>query len=277
MFGVDMAKPGAQAYYDSLAELYASWGVDYIKADDMAMPYDRMEEVRALSRALVRAGRPVVLSLSPGPAHPLLAQDLRRYAHLWRVTADFWDDWKSLRGTFDLARPWTRHIRSEGWPDLDMLPLGRIGLRAEVGEPRWTRLTRTEQTTMMTLWCILRSPLMIGGNLPDNDEWTWSLLANPEVLAVNREGSAPFEVFSRPGAAAHASAAPDGKSKYLAVFNLSDEGPSDIRVWLEDIEMFGRVAVRDLWTRVDLGAREDFVDVRLPAHGSALFKISPAR
>ncbi len=100
MFGVDMAKPGAQAYYDSLAELYASWGVDYIKADDMAMPYDRMEEVRALSRALVRAGRPVVLSLSPGPAHPLLAQDLRRYAHLWRVTADFWDDWKSLRGSF---------------------------------------------------------------------------------------------------------------------------------------------------------------------------------
>ncbi len=130
---------------------------------------------------------------------------------------------------------------------------------------------------MMTLWCILRSPLMIGANLPDNDAWTWSLLTNPEILAVNREGSAPFEVFSRPGAAAHASAAPDGKSKFLAVFNLSDEGPSDIRVWLEDIEMFGRVVVRDLWTRADLGAREDFIDVRLPAHGSALFKISPAR
>jgi alpha-galactosidase len=277
MFGVDMAKPGAQAYYDSLAELYASWGVDYIKADDMSMPYDRMEEIRALSRALVRAGRPVVLSLSPGPAHPLLAQDLRRYAHLWRVTADFWDDWKSLRGAFDLARPWTRYIGPESWPDLDILPLGRIGLRAEVGEPRWTRLTRDEQATMMTLWCILRSPLMIGANLPDNDAWTWSLLTNPEALAVNQQGSGPFEVFSRPGAAAHASAAPDGKSIFLAVFNLTDEGTSDISVWLEDIEIFGRVEVRDLWARRDLGTRTETIDVRLPAHGAALYKITPTR
>lgn len=38
MCGVDMAKPGAQAYYNSVFDLYASWGLDVIKVDDMSHP-----------------------------------------------------------------------------------------------------------------------------------------------------------------------------------------------------------------------------------------------
>ncbi len=65
MYGLDLSKPGAQAYYDSLVALYVQWEVDYIKADDMLYPY-RTEEIEALHRAISNANRPIALSLSPG-------------------------------------------------------------------------------------------------------------------------------------------------------------------------------------------------------------------
>jgi alpha-galactosidase len=92
-YGVDMSKPGAQAYYDSIADPYASWGVDYVKADDMSRPY-RGPEIHALSVALRKTGRPIVLSLSPGPAPVDQYDDLKANAQLWRISNDFWDRWQ---------------------------------------------------------------------------------------------------------------------------------------------------------------------------------------
>ena len=275
MFGVDMKKPHAQAYYDSLLELYASWDVDYIKADDMAFPPTHMDEIAALAAAVRKTGRPIVLSLSPGPADISQVGELRTYAHLWRISGDFWDDWKALRHTFELARPWIPHVGAGGWPDLDMLPLGRIGLRAEVGEPRWTNFSRDEQRTVMTLWAILRSPLMFGGNLPDNDAWTMSLLTNDEVLAVNQASVSNREVFVRGDERAYAADVPGGKGRYLAVFNTGDEGPLAIRVPLASLGLAGPCALRDLWMKKELGAMKNDVIARLEPHASVLYRLEP--
>ncbi len=273
MYGVDTTRPYGQAYYDSLLRLYTAWGVDYIKADDMSA---HLEEVAALASAIRKSGRPIVLSLSPGPADITKAGTLKRYAHLWRVSDDFWDTWAALRATFGLARPWIPHIGPDHWPDLDMLPLGHIGLRAEVGEPRWTRFTRAEQQTVMTLWSILRSPLMVGGNLPDNDVWTLALLTNPEVIAVNQASTDTRELQARAGLAAYTARDPRTGDRYLATFHLGEASFLDTSVPLQDLGLHGRVRVRDLWARRDLGVVDTAVSVHLAAHGAALYRLSPA-
>jgi hypothetical protein len=188
MYGVDMGRRGGQDYYDSILELYASWGVDYLKADDVARPAHR-EEIAALHSAILKTGRPIVLSLSPGPAAVGDAEFFRQNANMWRISDDFWDEWRLLRLNFTLMSIWSAYGRPGAWPDADMLPLGHIGIRAERGEDRRTHFTPDEQRTMMSLWSIAQSPLMFGGHLPDNDQFTTSLIANDEVLAVNQRGA----------------------------------------------------------------------------------------
>jgi len=275
MYGVDMTKPHAQAYYDSLLELYASWGVDFIKADDMAFPPTHLDEVAALAKAIKKAGRPTVLSLSPGPADIKQVEELEKYAHLWRISGDFWDDWKALKHTFELARPWIPHLGAGHWPDLDMLPLGRIGLRAEVGEPRWTNFSLEEQRTVMTFWAILRSPLMFGGNLPDNDDWTLSLLTNADVLAVNQGSVDNRELFVRGDARAYAADVPGTRAKYLAIFNTGEEGPLEVRVPLSSLGFSGVCGLRDIWEKRDLDPVRNDVAAKLAAHAAVLYRLQP--
>ncbi len=193
MYGVDMSKPGGQEYYDSIVKLYAGWGVDYIKADDMAIPFHGAE-IEALHKAIVKSGRPIVLSLSPGPADIAKADFYAANANLWRVSGDLWDRWQDVLKTFGLMDKWSRYSKPGGWPDADMLPLGHIGLRAERGNDRASLLTHDEQRTLITLWCIARSPLMMGGDLPTSDDFTYSLLTNDAVLAVDQKGTNAHQV-----------------------------------------------------------------------------------
>ena len=167
MWGVDVTKPGGQAYYDGIARLYASWGVDFVKADDFGSHRFQPLEIRALRRALDRNGRRIVLSISPGPAPLDSAAFFARHAQMWRISDDFWDEWRLVRRQFDYARDWARYVgANHTWPDADMLPLGRLRLVDSAGRGTPTRLTPDEQRTVMTLWSIFRSPLIIGGDLP---------------------------------------------------------------------------------------------------------------
>ena len=143
MYGVNAVAPGAQAYYDSLFTLYAQWGVDFVKVDDCCITsghpdhlYSSREEIELIHRAIQHCGRPIVLSLSPGPALLEQAQHLSKYANMWRMTGDFWDRWSDLYAMFERCEAWTPYVQSGCWPDCDMLPLGAIGLRnAEHGQP----------------------------------------------------------------------------------------------------------------------------------------------
>ena len=139
MYGVDMSKPGAQAYYDSVFELIASWGVDFVKVDDISRPYhDHEREIEAIRRAIDRTGRPMVLSLSPGETALTAAEHVKRHANLWRISDDFWDTWPALHEQFARLRNWNPHRGPGHWPDADMLPLGVL----ELGK-RTTRFTPT--------------------------------------------------------------------------------------------------------------------------------------
>lgn len=275
MYGLNPNHPGAQDYYDSLFRLYAAWGVDFVKIDDVAASRlygPHIDELALVHRALRSCGRPMVLSLSPGPAALEWAHAYRKYAQLWRITDDFWDRWELLKDMFDRCERWYAHVGPNSWPDCDMLPLGHIGLRSVDGggADRWTRFTRDEQRTMMTLWCLFRSPLFLGGELRDNDEWTTSLLTNPEVLAVHREGHSPRPLTVGGEHRVWRSVAPDGGLN-LALFNLSDQ-PATVEVGWDALERSGPQTVRDLWTGTDWGLQVGGWSVELPAHGSALVK-----
>jgi alpha-galactosidase len=276
MFGIDHSRPGAQAYYDSIAELYARWGVDFVKADDIAQSHDpsypyHAAEIEALSRALRGSGRPVILSLSPGPAPLEQAAHLREYANMWRISNDFWDNWDALKEQFGRAHRWQTEIHPGGWPDADMLPLGRIGIRGEVGDPRWTNFTRDEQRTLLTAWCIFRSPLMFGGELPSLDKWTLGLITNPEVLAVNQHSANNRQVRWEDEVLVWTADAPSDDGKYAAVINTG-ELERAVRLPWSALEVQGDL-VRDLWVRQNLGKMAE-LRLSLAPHASALLLVT---
>lgn len=217
-WGICMDKSGAQKYYDSVFALLAEWNVDFVKVDDLSWPYHQ-EEIEAIRKAMDRCGRPIVFSTSPGPTSIEKGRHVSAHANMWRISGDFWDNWQQLEDEFELLNQWSGHIRPGNWPDADMLPIGSIAIRAH--NP-WTKFTRDEQYTLMSLWCIARSPLIMGGHLPGNDEFTLSLLTNEEVIAVNQDSLSNRQIFRRSETVAWTADVPGTNDKYLALFNLHD-------------------------------------------------------
>jgi alpha-galactosidase len=280
MFGIDVTKPGGREYYASIAQLYASWGVDFVKADDMfghVAQGDHSAEIDALSQALGQSGRPIVLSLSPGVREDSKGEFLSTRANMWRISDDFWDRWVDLKDQFPRLHRWSAFSGPGHWPDADMLPLGKIGLRAERGDPRMSRLTQDEQVTLMTAWSIARSPLMFGGNLPDNDAFTLSLITNDEVLAVNQKSTGGRQLFANGNQIAWVADVPGSQAKYIAVFNVGDTSDEQTRIAWSDLGLGGTCDVRDLWARKEVGRATDGTTVAVKPHGSVLYKVTPAR
>ena len=275
MWGMDASKPAGQAYYDSLFRLYASWDVDYVKVDDLSLPYSALE-IDAVRKAIDKCGRPMVFSTSPGETPVDQAKDIAAKANMWRVSRDFWDKWKSLDHAFDLAAKWQDVGGPGHWPDYDMIPFGRIGIRC-VGKDRQTNFSHDEQLTLMSLWAIGPSPLMLGGSLTDNDEWALSVITNDEVLSVNQDKlgkpgsrvsqSNKLEVWSRDLA--------EG-SKAVGLFNRGDTD-AQVSVTWKELKLSGPQTVRDIWQHKDLGKQVDGFSAEIPSHGCILLKVSPAK
>ena len=279
-YDLDSSKPAAQAYYDSIARLYAGWGVDFIKVDCIASRPYKGAEIRMLSLALRKTGRPIVLSLSPGAAPLDKVADMRQYAQMWRISDDIWDIWHSstpypqgLGDQFANVAKWAGLAEPGHWPDADMLPLGYLGPAPGWGKPRETRLTHDEQRTLVTLWCIFRSPLMVGGRLPSADAWTTSLLTNPEVLAVDQHSSDSRPVISTDKVVAWR--AKSGHGYYLAFFNISPDTQKLAYKWSDFGLPGSNYRLRDLWEHKDLGAAGS-LSLELPSHASILYSVLPA-
>ena len=268
MYGVDMTRPGGQAYYDSIFRLYAQWGVDLIKMDDMSRPYDaHAPEIEAAHKAIQASGRPMILSLSPGETPVIRGDHVRRFAQMWRISDDFWDEWPMLAAQFTRLENWTPYRGPGSWPDADMLPLGRLALGA-----RDTRFTPDEQRTLMTLWAIARSPLIMGGDLRHLDAATLALLTNRDVLAVNQASSDNRPHFVEDGTRVWSAKAEGSADRYVALFNTGDKA-REVGVKLRDLRIAGPVSARDLWSGKALGRQAERIAVTLPPHGAALYRV----
>jgi alpha-galactosidase len=216
MYGVDMTKPGAQEYYNSVFALIASWAVDFVKVDDLSRPYHQAE-IEGIRKAIENSGRPMVLSTSPGATPLSVGGHVMQHANMWRISDDFWDNWQALYEQFKRLHDWTPYRGAGHWPDGDMLPLGNV--RAMQSSNNWTRLTTNEQRTLMTVWSIARSPLIMGGHLPNNDAFTLSMLTNREVIAVNQASSNNRQLFRQNDAIAWTAEVPGSLARYIALIN----------------------------------------------------------
>jgi alpha-galactosidase len=279
-FGVK-ANPAGQAWYDALIKQYASWGVDYLKVDCIAHPY-MSAEIRMIHKAIVRSGRPIVLSLSPGPTPLENAAEAAKNAQMWRISDDVWDHWdkdkdkswsQSVKGQFPVLAQWSEYARPDSWPDADMLPMGQLRPYPGDGKPRASRLTEEEQRTMITLWAIARSPLFIGGNLTQMDDAFKSLLTNPAVIEMDQHSINSSMNTDEAGIVSWTSRSPNADKLYLAVFNLSD-APVHLNKTFAEYGYVDRAQykVRDLWQRKELGPLNSF-QVDLPPHGSVIYSL----
>jgi len=279
MYGVRRNVPGAQEYYDSILSLYADWGVDFIKCDDICntnlyphAPYSAAHEIEMLQQAIQKTGREIVLSLSPGPALIEKAWHYRKYANMWRITDDFWDSWDQLRDMFNRCELWQDHVAAGAYPDCDMLPLGK--LQKGFGRERNTNFTHEEQRSMMTLWCMFGSPLMIGAELTMLDDWTLSLLTRRDVLKLVSSDYVGRQHDKSDHYAIWSCANAKTGEYYLALFNFLEEEQL-ISCGLREVEQLASCAsnsARELWTGEERAVEEGMLTDTVPPHGARLFQ-----
>ncbi|MGA7829645.1 MAG: glycoside hydrolase family 27 protein [Terracidiphilus sp.] len=282
-----------QAYYDAMLKLYASWGLDYIKVDCIADHPYRPTEIRQIAAAIKKTGRPIVLSLSPGPTQLEHGGEEAEYAQMWRISDDHWDGWTfphqagsgewpfGVRDEFDRLAQWFAYAKEGNWPDADMLPEGSLTPHPGWGEPRLSRLTHDEQQTEFTLWAIARSPLIMGANLTKLDDFTRSLMNNQTLLFMNQNVnySHPVDVTKLPGFANarvwRATINEPGAGNYaefFGFFNLGDQ-PVTLRASWQQLGLEGKKHLaQNAFSEGGFKESKD-VSVTLPAHGSTLYEI----
>ena len=287
-----------QAWYDSLIEQYAEWGVDLLKVDCIVEKPYKLSEIRQIRRAIdkerAKTGHKMVLSLSEGPADPSHEAEFASLSNMWRISDDFWDVWsmaqkpgetfpQPLKGQFDRLATWSKFDLKPGqWPDADMLPFGELRPVAGWGKPRHTRLTPDEQKTVMTLWSIAQSPLILGANLTMLDDATLQLLTNRGVLEVDQHASVrgkPLPAFSTGALRVWRAKLEPGldytPTVAVALFNLGD-APMKVDRSRTELGFWGGAKGRsaelfDVWANKTLW-RSDRVKLTIPPHGCVLLE-----
>lgn len=194
MYGVDMSRPGAQEYYDSVLEQLASWGVDFIKYDDIAM---KPLEIEAVAKAIRNTGRDIRLSLSPGDVINEAFIESYNKADMLRITRDIWDEQRDIDICFERWERMQDYDQIGFHLDLDMIPFGHINLPFPIsgGKPNSTRgferldkFTPAQKNTFMTQRAMAASPLFMGGALPTTPEEDFRRITNPDMLECNQNG-----------------------------------------------------------------------------------------
>jgi hypothetical protein len=267
-----------QAWYDSLLRQYAAWGIDFLKVDCISSHPYKEAEIRMIRRAIDKTGRPIVLSLSPGPTSLEHAAEVSALSNMWRIADDHWDVWDSQgkdfpQGTKDqFARlaAWEKYAKPGTWPDADMLPIGELRPAPGWGEARTSRLTPDEVQTELTLWSIARSPMILGANLTLLDDATVKMLNNPFMLAVSQTATESAQVMHEGDLIAWRAVLPGGRVA-LAVFNTGDTAMKVEKPLAEFNSSFGtqKWLVHDVWQNAEMGKR-DTLRTSLPPHGCVL-------
>ncbi|MGH7941251.1 MAG: glycoside hydrolase family 27 protein [Limisphaerales bacterium] len=275
-YAIDYSKPGGQAYIQSEADLYASWGVDFLKMDwsgvrNGANPVDTRADIEHWAMALKKTGRPIWLELSGGQ-NVKYADFWTKYANGCRIDGDIeasppdLTSWRHILRRFRDAPLWARYAGPGYWNDMDSL---------EIGNGKLDGLTPTERQTAMTLWCISCSALYTGADLTHLDPADFKLLTNREAIAIDQAGrvampvsqAAPQQVWRVRNADA---------TYTVALFNLADRASKVTAHW-KVLGFAGKATVRDLWSHRDLGAFKQEFSAVLEPHGSRLLTVTPMR
>lgn len=286
-YGLNDKHSSGYMYYKSIVDLYTEWGVDFVKIDDISRPY-HANEVAMFSNAVKESQRPFIISLSPGPAPVSEVDHLRENAHMWRISNDFWDNWKDLKKAFSYAREWYSEIKVNHWPDADMLPLGKLRLNGgddwiaskldanpEDIVDEYTRFTQEEQYTVMNLWCISKSPLMMGGHVLENDEFTTHLLTNADIIELNQYSSHNKEYLHNDNISVWTASFDEKNYNYFAVFNISEE-KKKIILNENNTGISLDSEIMNIWTKEKTKINGE-LEIELAPHASVLYRLKSSR
>ncbi|MEO6001751.1 MAG: putative Ig domain-containing protein [Opitutus sp.] len=270
---------GAFTFEIEDARRWAQWGVDYLKYDWSPMD---VPHARAMFEALRNSGRDIVLSLS-NSASLDQAAEWPKVANAWRTTNDIGDEWaytgkesETWRyGVSEIAfcqDPWVPFAGPGHWNDPDMLVVGKVGWGPALHD---THLSRDEQYSHISMWCMLSAPLLIGCPLDQLDDFTLALLSNDDVLAIDQDalGVQARRVATVGAVDVYQKPLEDG-SIALAFFNRGAESTRLHFNKLGRIGINGEWHGRDLWKQQDLGVIKDQVSTEIPGHGVWLLRLS---
>lgn len=277
---------GKYSFAQADARQWAEWGFDFMKYD--WYPND-LPHIIEMSKALRSSGRDMVFSLS-NKALISMGPELTKWANMWRTSGDICDSWEGTQVflpmwsycisevAFSQDR-WAPFAGPGHWNDPDMMQVGVLGAT----DPRSSKLTPDEQYSLVSMWCMLSAPLLIGGDPEKLDPFTLNLLTNDEVLAVNQDAlgvqatkvaaDGPVDLYKKP--------MEDG-TVILGLFNRDTAAHTAKFNKFYDIGLGGTHHVRDLWRQKDLPDTKAEFDgpgsfaAKLPAHGVLLVKLTRA-
>jgi hypothetical protein len=277
MVGVDYGKPGAQEFVNSWANLFASWGVDYVKIDGVGT-FD-VPDIQAWSAALRQTGRPIHLELSNN-LNISAATTWKQYANGWRTSGDIecyscesdgssypLTSWPSVQGRFNQVANWRPHGGPGGFNDYDSLELGNGG-----GDG----LTPDERKTQMSLWALGSSPLILGTDLTRLDPYDLTLLRNRDVLAVDQDAIDAARIVNTSDQQVFAKTEPNG-DVIVGLFNTAgNTGVVSVAASAVGLPAASAYLVNDLWSH-RFGAVGGTLAAVVPSHGVALWRVRPTR
>jgi alpha-galactosidase len=277
------------------AQSYGEWGFDYLKYDWCS--YDQIaRQIVATNQSATttnRARRNYPLEILQKPYQDMRAAldkvprdivySLCQYGmgnvwewgdqvggNCWRTTGDITDTWRSL-STIGFAQAGHEKYAGPGhWNDPDMLIVGKVGWGPRLHP---TRLTPNEQYTHISLWSLLCSPLLIGCDMTQFDDFTLSLLTNDEVIEVSQDplGKQAGRIAQNGELEVWAKQMEDG-SHAVGLFNRGTNA-TQVTVNWSDLGIKGRHRVRDLWRQQDLGRFSNEFSAEVPRHGVVLVRV----
>jgi len=273
---------GSYQHEEQDAKMWASWGIDYLKYDwcDYTHIYNQegdhslsahLKPFQVMEKALRSLDRDIVYSLCQYGMRDVWEWGAAVNGNLWRTTGDIVDTWNSLKDIgFDRQAELSHFAKPGRWNDPDMLIIGKVGWSDNL---RQTRLTYDEQYTHISLWCLLSSPLLIGCDMSQLDDFTLNLLTNAEVIAVNQDplGKQAKRLMSDEDKQVWIKPLENG-THAVGIFNLGPEDKTMSVKW-SDLGLPGEVNLRDLWRQKELGKSNGIFEAKVPSHGVVLLKV----
>ncbi len=276
MYFIDYSKPGAQAYVDSWARQFASWGVDYLKIDGVGS--SDIPDVEAWAGALRRSGRPINYALSNNlPISD--AATWQRLANSWRTQGDVecycgpgpngsgypLTTWSRVTTRFASASAWQPWAGPEGWNDLDSL---------EIGNGDQVGLTADQRRSTMTLWAMAGAPLLLGTDLTNLTSTDLAMLTNDRLIGVDQDGYAAARIVDS-GANQVWRKREDNGDFIVALFNTDTSASSTVSVTWSQVGFSGSAAVTDLWSGADVGTISNSYSATLRPGETRLIRARP--
>ena len=278
MVGIDYTKPGAQAFINSWADEFASWGVDYLKLDGVGS-FD-IGDVQAWSNALRQTGRPIHLELS-NSLNIADAATWQQYSNGWRTGGDIecygcetsgtsypLTDWANIESRFNQVAQWQPYGGPGAFNDYDSI---------EVGNGSNDGLSYTERQTQLSLWALAASPLILGTDLTSLDKTDLGLLLNRDVVAADQDAVDAARLVNTSTVQIFAKTEKNGDA-VVGLFNISGvpEVISTSAAALGLAASGSGYLLDNLWTHKSTQTAGT-ISADVPSHGVALLRVSPLR